>query len=104
MLLNISSYYFSFVLFITYNNLYYLLKKRITAIANIMQKEVGVINKTLNVISHSKPYFYNIIEFEEQLIPTIKSFELKMYSSKKEWNSIISYLYQDHKDLLLCVL
>lgn len=49
MLLNISSYYFSFVLFITYNNLYYLLKKRITAIANIMQKEVGVINKTLNL-------------------------------------------------------
>ena len=53
-------------------------------------------------------YLMNIdninIEFEEQLIPTIKSFELKMYSSKKEWNSIISYLYQDHKDLLLCVL
>jgi len=60
--------------------------------------------KTLNVISHSQPYFYNITEFENKLIPTIKSFELKMYSSKKEWNSIISYLYKDYKDLLLCVL
>ncbi len=61
-------------------------------------------NKTLNVISHSQTSFSNISEFEEKLIPTIKSFELKMYSSKKEWNSIISYLYKDYKELLLCVL
>ncbi|MGN1378872.1 MAG: transposase [Bacilli bacterium] len=61
-------------------------------------------NKTLNVISHSQTSFSNISEFEEKLITTIKSFELKMYSSKKEWNSIISYLYKDYKELLLCVL
>ena len=60
--------------------------------------------KSLSVISHSQSYFNNIKEFEEKLIPTIKSFELKMYSSKKEWNSIISYLYKDYKDLLLCSL
>ncbi len=62
------------------------------------------LTKTLNIASHSQSYFHNIIEFEEKLIPTIKSFELKMYSSKSEWNNIISYLYQDYKELLLCVL
>ena len=60
--------------------------------------------KALNVASHSQTSFYKIEEFEEKLLPIIKSFELKMYCGKKEWNSIISYLYEDYKDLLLCVL
>lgn len=62
------------------------------------------LTKSLNTISHSQTYFYNIIEFEQKLIPIIKTFESKMYCGKNEWNSIISYLYIDYKDLLLCVL
>lgn len=60
--------------------------------------------KDLSKAAHSQDYFYNIAEFEEKLIPAIKTFESRMYSSKSEWNSIISYLYKDYKELLLCVL
>lgn len=60
--------------------------------------------KTLDVASHSQPYFNNIVEFEEKLINKIKSLELKMYCGKNEWNTVISYLYKDYKELLLCVL
>lgn len=60
--------------------------------------------KSLSSASHSCPYFFNLDEFTQKLIPTIKSFELKMYCGKNEWNSILSYLYKNHKELLLCVL
>ena len=60
--------------------------------------------KSLSSASHRLPYFYNLDQFVEKIIPNIKSFESKMYCSKNEWNSIISYLYTDHKELLLCVL
>lgn len=60
--------------------------------------------KKLSRISHSQYSFSSLNEFESKLVPHIKVFECRMYCSKKEWNSIISYLYKDHKDLLLCVL
>lgn len=60
--------------------------------------------KVLSSAAHSNSSISSIIEFEQNLIPTIKSFELKMYCSKKEWNSIINYLYKDYKDLILCAL
>lgn len=62
------------------------------------------IKKKLNWIANSKPYFFNIDEYIELFIPTIQSFELRMYCIKKEWNEIISFLYEKDKGLLLCEL
>lgn len=58
----------------------------------------------LSFTAHSKNYFFNISEYEELLVPKIQTFELKMYCGKNEWNSVISCLYIDFKELLLCVL
>lgn len=60
--------------------------------------------KTLLKSSHDKPFFYNIEEYIELLIPTIQTFEKKMYCTKKEWNGILTYLYNQNKELLLCEL
>lgn len=60
--------------------------------------------KSLSVAAHSNYAITSIEEFEEKLIPAIKTFELKMYCGKKEWNTIITYLYKSHKDLILCAL
>ena len=49
-------------------------------------------------------YFFNLNEFIELFIPTIQSFETKMYCGRKEWNEIITYLYEKDKELLLCEL
>jgi len=57
--------------------------------------------KRLAVISHSKPYFFDISSFEEELIPNIKSMESKMYCPKCEWNSVINLIYNLNKDLIM---
>lgn len=57
--------------------------------------------KKLTVFSHSKPYFFNINEFEQCLLPLIKTFETRMYTSKNEWNVIINLLYNYNKDLIM---
>lgn len=56
--------------------------------------------KKMMVISNSKPYFSNVNEFTELLLPTIQRYESKMYCSKENWNQIISYLYENNKELL----
>lgn len=58
----------------------------------------------LNSSANSKPFFSSLNEFEELILPRIQIIELKMYCGKEEWNSVISYLYNDNKELLLCVL
>lgn len=60
--------------------------------------------KKIITLSNSKPYFYTINEFAELLLPTIQRFETRMYCSKEDWNKVISIIYTDNKDLLLCVL
>ena len=62
------------------------------------------IKKKLTFLSNSKSYFFNLNEFIELFIPTIQSFETKMYCGRKEWNEIITYLYEKDKELLLCEL
>lgn len=57
--------------------------------------------RKLSCISHSKPYFTSISEFEELLLSTIKTFEFRMYCGKNEWNKIINIIYSDKKDLLI---
>lgn len=57
--------------------------------------------KRLAVISHSKPYFFDISSFEERLIPNIKTMESKMYCPKKEWNAVINLIYILNKDLIM---
>ena len=57
--------------------------------------------KRLAVISHSKPNFLDLTPFEEQLLPIIQSMEMRMYCPKKEWNQIISSLYNINKDLIM---
>lgn len=57
--------------------------------------------KKLNIISHVKPNFSSLFEFEELILPTIQTFEYRMYTSKKEWNKIISIIYPSKKNLLI---
>lgn len=57
--------------------------------------------KKLSKISHSKPYFFDLNTFLEDLLPTIKSIETRMYCSKSEWNQVINSLYELNKDLII---
>ncbi len=57
--------------------------------------------KKLSTISRSKPYFFDLNAFEEQLLPIIQSMEIRMYCPKKEWNQVISSLYDTKKDLIM---
>lgn len=57
--------------------------------------------KMLSKISHSKPYFFNLNTFLEELLPTIKTMETKMYCSKNEWNQVINSLYELNKNLII---
>lgn len=60
--------------------------------------------KKLMSSANSKDHFYSIDEYITLILPAIQKFESRMYCSKKEWNQIISLLYKDYKDLLLCSL
>lgn len=58
----------------------------------------------LRLINISKSSFTSINEFIEPLLPTIQTFETRKYCPKSEWNQIISYLYSNYKELILCTL
>lgn len=60
--------------------------------------------KKLMTLANFKDYYSSLNEFIELFIPTIQSFETKMYCGRKEWNEIITYLYEKDKELLLCEL
>ena len=57
--------------------------------------------KKLTVISHKKPHFTSIDDFITYLLPSIQLFESRMYTSKKEWISLINLIYTSKKDLLI---
>lgn len=73
-----------------------LIKKHVSAFYFLRE-----ITKKLTVNSHTKPYFSSIDDFIGLFLPTIISFELRRYAPKKEWNEVLNWLYQNHKDLLL---
>ena len=58
------------------------------------------IDKKITVISHSKDYFLSTDDFVNELIPTIKTIESKMYCSKHEWVDIINIIYENDKELI----
>lgn len=60
--------------------------------------------KNLLKMAHFKPFFTSLDEYIDLLLPTIQTFEKRMYCTKKEWNGIITYLYNQNKELLLCEL
>ena len=62
------------------------------------------ITKKLNILSHSTSYFNSLLEYIELLLPTIQTMEVRMYSSKSEWNSVITCIYNENKDLLISYL
>lgn len=56
--------------------------------------------KSINKYANSKPSFSTIKEFQELLIPIIQSIELRMYCPKKEWNTVLSIVYKEQKELI----